>query len=169
MANTYKLISSNILSSTTGSITFLSIPNTYTDLIIKLSTRLNGTGAGTANIISFNGSSASFSGRILFGDATSARSVASTVGGIGATDGTTESANTFNICEVYIPNYTLSANKTFGSNWASENNTTNTGAYVGITAALWSNTAAITSITITPEAGSFVSGSSFYLYGIKSS
>jgi hypothetical protein len=47
----------------------------------------------------------------------------------------------------------------------SENN--GTGALDFFTANLWSDTAAITSITLTAASGSFVQHSSFYLYGVK--
>jgi hypothetical protein len=41
--------------------------------------------------------------------------------------------------------------------------------YATLVSVLWSNTAAINSITLTDDAGNYVSGSSFYLYGIKNS
>jgi len=49
-----------------------------------------------------------------------------------------------------------------------ENNATTS--YITATAGLWNfGAATVTSITLSPSAGSFVTGSSFYLYGIKSS
>jgi hypothetical protein len=49
---------------------------------------------------------------------------------------------------------------------AGESNST-TIPYITATAGLLSQTAAITSLTITPAGGNFVSDSSFHLYGIS--
>jgi hypothetical protein len=48
---------------------------------------------------------------------------------------------------------------------ASENNATD--GRVAFNASLWSNTAAITSITLTPQAGSLMQYSTAYLYGVS--
>jgi hypothetical protein len=42
-----------------------------------------------------------------------------------------------------------------------------TEAYIDVVAGLWSNTAAITSLSIKSNAGSFVQYSTAYLYGVK--
>lgn len=39
MANTFKLITSNTLTATTGTVTFSSIPSTFTDLFFQISIR----------------------------------------------------------------------------------------------------------------------------------
>ena len=69
--------------------------------------------------------------------------------------------------ELYLPNYLVSANKPFSYISAQENNATT--AYIYANASLWSNTAAVTSLTLTSAAGNIDTGSSFYLYGLKSS
>lgn len=175
MANTYKLIEAKTLGSNTTVVTFSSIPNTYTDLLLKASTRQSGSADGNQIGIRFNGSSASeYSRRALYGDG----STASTAGGSSETfariafaESSTYTANTFNNFEIYIPNYTSSNYKSFSSDAVSENNAT--GVYAqAIYAGLWSNTAAITSLSISEYSGSstdFVTNSTFYLYGIKNS
>ena len=40
-ANTYTLISSNVLASSAATVTFSSIPATYTDLVLRVSARNN--------------------------------------------------------------------------------------------------------------------------------
>jgi hypothetical protein len=44
MANTYTLIESQVLGSSAASVTFSAIPATYTDLVLKFSSRNDDTG-----------------------------------------------------------------------------------------------------------------------------
>ena len=170
MPATYTLISSNVLSSSAASITFSSIPATYTDLVLRISSRISVGAIDWPLSLRFNGDTASnysntnlywsgpSSGR--FSNQTSATRV------LGST-GSNATANTFGSIEIYIPSYTVSQNKPFGSFGAPETNGTTfddgTQAYAG----LWRNTAAITSILVSQDGSGFVSGSSFYLYGIS--
>lgn len=169
MATTYTLIDKTTLSTTTGGITFSSIPQTYTDLILRLSVRTTNTLYGETIRIKPNGSTANGSAIILRGYGSGYGSytysnVLATNNSLG--DGAT--ANTFASIDVYIPNYTSSNYKSFSSDAVSENNATD--GRQDMIASLWSNTAAITSIAIDNDASfSFTSGSSFYLYGIKNS
>ena len=172
MATTYTLISSNTLSSSAASVTFSSIPSTYTDLVLKLSTRTDLADTSVNIYTTFNGDTATnYSGTRVAnyaGGADSARNSNQTKFSLGPwSEGTNLTANTFANSELYIPSYTASQNKPVSVNDAVENNATS--AYVIATANLWRNTAAITSITMAPYSGNFVSGSSFYLYGIKNS
>jgi len=74
-------------------------------------------------------------------------------------------ASTFGNGEYYIPNYTSSNYKSVSADAVSENN--NTTAYARLTAGLWSNTAAITSIRLTPDTGTaWVTNSTATLYGV---
>lgn len=160
---TYEKIQHIELTGSQASIDFTSIPQTYTDLVIKTSLRDTG-GGNIASYISFNGSTANFSGRYLYGDGASVSS-----GTLGRYIGSLKdnaTANTLNSTEIYIPNYTSSNNKSFSVDNVTENNGTN--ADQNIIAGLWSNTAAITSISLSPASGSFRAGSSATLYGIKS-
>jgi hypothetical protein len=85
-----------------------------------------------------------------------------------AVDGASATSNTFGSGETYIPNYTVSANKVLSTYALSEDNSAS-GPGLAVTAGLWRDNSAITSITFTPAAGDLVSGTSFYLYGIKNS
>lgn len=154
-------ISSTELTATTGSVTFSNIPQGYTDLKIVVSGRINTT---TSNfMISFNGSTSSFSNKVLYGTGSG---VATTSYNqfAGYACQSTDPANTFGNSEIYIPNYRTSNNKSYTSDNVSENN--GTYAVASINAGLWSVADAITSITLSPDSGSFVSGSTFTLYGI---
>jgi hypothetical protein len=75
-------------------------------------------------------------------------------------------ANVFSNSTLYIPNYASSNYKPLSSDGSAENNATFS--RLGLTSHLWSNTAAISSIALTPQDGSFVQYSTFYLYGISS-
>jgi hypothetical protein len=157
-----KLIESKTLATTAASIEFTSIPSTFTDLVILISARSNASGLRDF-YISFNGSTSSFTGRNLNGTGSSAGSdtVARYVGTI---NGTAQTANTFGSYLVYIPNYAGATNKSFSSDGVTENNAT--AAYQNISAGLWSNTAAITSVGFTPSSDSLIAGTIASLYGV---
>lgn len=175
MANTYTLISSSTLGSNQTSVTFSSIPSTYTDLVLIMSVRAaNSSGNPTMSpLIRFNGDTATnYSYTELYtSNGTSAASfrASSQTAGDTTFNGTTTTANTFSNTELYIPNYTVSANKPFSMYTVAENNATAGYIYTG--AELWRNTATINSIALVSYNGveSFATGSSFYLYGIKNS
>lgn len=163
MPNNYILLETIALTQTAASVTFDNLPTSgYTDLKVVISARYSGSPAD-GQYIAFNGSTANFSGRYLIGDGSAASSgvLARYAGTIG---GTASTANTFNNTEIYIPNYRSSANKSFSVDNVSENNATL--AYANLIAGLWSNTAAITSIELTPATGNFVANSTFSLYGV---
>jgi hypothetical protein len=67
--------------------------------------------------------------------------------------------------EVYIPNYAGSAYKSISIDAVDENNASS--AYSVLTAGLWSNTAAITSLRLTDNNGGYLQYTTAYLYGIK--
>jgi len=165
MASTYKLISSVTLSTTTASLSLTSIPATYTDLLLVWSGRTNKSGTSDNAEISFNGSTASFSGRYLEGSGSSTGQSGNFARFVGVDDGATATASTFSNNMVYITNYAGSGIKAFSADSVQEDNQTN--AQITLNAGVWSNSAAITSIAITPSVGSFVQYSSAYLYGIS--
>jgi hypothetical protein len=173
MANTYSLISSNVLSSSAASVTFSAIPSTYTDLVLRMSLRGSNGGQIYDDIeYRFNSTNNNYSGTRLTGDGAAAASSRTSnatnlrIPYFGA--GSTSTTSTFSSAELYIPNYNSADKKPFGGFGAGENN--NATAYMNGIAALWGNTAAINEIQIfTYTSANFVSGSSFYLYGIKNS
>ena len=165
---TYTLISSNVLSSSAASVTFSSIPATYTDLVLRWSIRDDQTGPNDLLITFNNNSSTLYSRVIVLGDGSgpdSKISSASTaIYGQRAVEGTAYTSNTFGSGEMYIPSYTVSQDKPIGLNYVTENNAT--AAIVVAHASLFRSTSAISEIAFT-SGGNFVSGSSFYLYGIS--
>ena len=169
MANTYELISSNTVGSGgVSSVTFSSIPSTYTDLQVVAAVKTDRSAQIEDDVtVKPNNVSGSANATLLLGDGSTAASYTGTqIYIIAKASGAT--ANTFSNCSLYIPNYAGSANKSFSADLTAENNTTGTN--MQLVAQLWSNTSAITSLVFTPRYGSnFVQYSSFYLYGIKNS
>jgi hypothetical protein len=170
MATTYTLISSvTVGSGGAGTIDFTSIPATYTDL--KMVYSLRGSDATPGSYMQFNGTTTNYSFRFLEGNGsstnsnTSAYGISTTAIYLNQIDGTGYTSNTFSNGEAYIPNYTSSNNKSISVDNVIENNSTTS--YQSICAGLWSNSAAITSIKITPTSGNFVQYSTAYLYGIS--
>jgi hypothetical protein len=172
MANTFiKIASVTVGSGGSGSMTFSSIPSTYTDLCIKISARGTQAAASHALTLRFNGSTTNYSGRELVGDGSAVSSGTRGVFGsamyIGNIDGNSATANTFSNSEVYIPNYAGSANKSLSVDAVTENNATE--AYATLLAGLWSDTSAITSIDLVSFAahGNLMQYTTATLYGIK--
>lgn len=170
MANTFELIaSSTVGSGGAASIDFTSIPATFTDLVLKVSSRVSTTGQVFSGLsLQFNGSTSNLNSKLLFTtNGTSADSAAPGTRVIGGQSATAaETSNVFSNSEIYIPNYAGSTNKSVSSDGVNENNAT--AATLGINAGLWANTAAITSIKIVDEfSGNFQQYSTAYLYGVK--
>lgn len=164
---TMQLIQHQELGSAQASITFSSIPQTYTDLVIVNSCRTAHTGTIWDSIrLSFNGVNTNQSNRYLYGDGSvvGSASESTVLIGFGATSNSATS-NTFANASTYIANYTAAVAKSISVEGVTENNGTTSGQI--IMAGLWNSTAAITSITLTPNsATNFAQYSSATLYGI---
>jgi len=162
MPANYVLLERIELNDSAASVTFSNIPQTgYTDLLIKVSAR-----STSANNIymTLNGSTTNYASRYLYGSGTAAASGNDTTRYVGTTSDSSNTANTFGNAEIYIPNYTSSNYKSVSADSVAETNATTV--YSAITAQLWSNTAAITSISLFPSSGSYVQYSTFSLYGL---
>jgi hypothetical protein len=167
MANTFELIaSSTVGSGGVSSIDFNSIPGTYTDLCIKISARKTDTSANIRWTI--NGTSTGYSERMLYNADGTVYSTSAAASGyfqfLYATPSNYRS-DTFSNADIYIPNYAGSTHKTISVDNAQENNTTSI--VQNITVALWSNTAAITSLSFGTASGNIAQYSTAYLYGVK--
>jgi hypothetical protein len=169
MANTYTLIaSSTVGSGGAANIEFTSIPGTYTDLKMVVSARGSNTGTQwnnmrlTINSLTTNQSwryLRGFNNSVLSGSATSQIEIWVTFGAA--------TANSFGNADIYIPNYASSNDKSFSIDTVTESNDADAGG--GITAGLWSASAAITTLSLAPSTGNFAQYSTAYLYGIKNS
>jgi len=165
MANTYEAIATvTVGSGGAANIEFTSIPATYTDLCMVMSLRFDG---NTDLVdIAINNSTANRSQIYFYGNGASVVN-ASNTDLITLADNSTMTANTFSNCQIYIPNYASSNNKSFSIEMVSETNGTT--AYTVLSAGLWSNSAAITSLKLSYSGYNFVQYSTATLYGIKNS
>jgi hypothetical protein len=159
MPATYDPIATNTLGSSSGSVTFSSIPSTYTDLIIVFS---GTTPALVAVDIQFNGDTSAIYSRLIMsanGSTTvSDRELNQNQSSIGLS--TTAQSNT--IFQVF--NY---SNTTIFKTILSRANTP--ASLVRACFGLYRSTSAITSVTlsVTNSSSTFDTGSTFTLYGIK--
>jgi hypothetical protein len=149
-----------------SSVTFSGIPQTgYTDLVVKACPRSDRTGSVKDTLdLKLNGTSTGLSERYLQGNGTAATSgsLSNYYAEINAASST---ASVFSNLEIYIPNYTSANYKSFSIDTVMEDNATL--AIAELFAGLWSNTAAITSLTLSVVNGTgFTQYSTFYLYGV---
>ena len=162
---TYDAISTQTLTSSAASVTFSSIPQTYTDLVLVVAVRYVASGGNGS--IQFNGDTgANYSYTRFDGNGTSATSGRSSnnsqiylsTNGIGNTTDTSQ-------INTSIQNYSnTSTYKTIISRAAWNGSL---GAEVDVRVGLWRSTSAISSILVAAYSQNFSTGSTFTLYGIK--
>lgn len=158
MPSTYTPIATTTLGSAASFVTFSSIASTYTDLKVVINGAVT---TGGPNIyLQYNGDTATnYSQTILYGDGSSAGTFRNTnnnkqvIGDANTTIGTT-------IADVM--NY--SNTTTYKTNLARNSMSAYVEAWVG----LWRSTSAINSILIGVTSSTFIAGSTFTLYGVKS-
>ena len=166
MPNTMTLISAvTVGAGGAANIEFTSIPNTYTDLLLKWSGRsASGSNVVDNLLITYNNNTTNYTQTILYTDGSVRDSVTSSGYGFNYINGGGSTANTFSNCELYIPNYAGSTNKVRSSEMITENN--GASAYAFAHSSLWSNSSAITSIKMEISGYNHAQHSTAYLYGI---
>jgi hypothetical protein len=153
------------------SITFSSIPQTFTHLQLRSFCRTTA-GIGTGNILAqFNGDGGNnYTRHIIQGDGSSvvvAAAVSASSASVGGVVGTFAASNTFEASISDILEYTsTSRNKVSKDLRGCDYNGTG---IVALYSSAWMNTSAINSILLFPAAGNFDVGSRFDLYGISNS
>jgi hypothetical protein len=153
MPKTYTKISTTTVSTAVASITFSSIPQNYTDLKILFSGRSERTASSYDSlVVKFNSTATTYVARRLYAEGGSVGSdTVTTQQGAFSSNSTT--ANIFGSIEVYIPNYTLSNQKSTSSDSAAENNSA-TSHGLQLIASKWDGTSAITQIDLSAISGS---------------
>ncbi len=166
MANMIPISTVTVGSGGAASIDFTGIPQIYTDLLLVSSIRTSRAAYHESLTMSFNGATTNRTNRRIYGDGTGAASTSDTIMYGGQAAGATATASTFGNSATYIPNYASSNNKSSSNDAVSENNATN--ALAMLNANLWSSSAAINQITLTPENGGTIQQySTVTLYGIR--
>lgn len=158
-------------STTVTNVTFNNIPQTYTDLMVLVSTRSTvspspATNGIDENLVLNGDTSSSLYSRTRFwgsgvGTGTDRASNAAPTSII-LTSGSGTTANTFGTHTIYIPNYTSNVFKQIISDSVGENN--NSVGWTTLYALLYRSNAPITSLGFQ---NSDTSGSTFTLYGIS--
>lgn len=174
MAYTYsKLGSYTVGSGGISSVSFLNIPQTYTDLVIKASPDSTYTAGsyGDGLNLSYNNdtTATNYNNRYFYGYDSSSGSGTQNANTVALfpDDAGTMTNSIFGNIDIYIPNYTGSNFKCSSIDFASEVNST-TNWVAGFYSSRWNNTAPITSITLSPTATFvFKQYSTFHIYGIK--
>ena len=162
MAKTYEPIATQTLASSASSVTFSSIPGTYTDLILISSPLVT---SNTYDLcVQFNGDTGSnYSSTFLSGDGTSALSsrLSSQTRIFLDFYGAINTAQSNRITSIMNYSNTTTYKTVIGR---ANNAGLGTDAIVG----LWRSTAAITSLVLNAQTGgTLATGSTFTLYGIK--
>jgi len=154
-------IASATLTSAAPSVTIGNIPQTYTDLILVISSTITGSSDGDMTLRVNSDTGNNYSTTRIYGAGSSGfsdRQTNTTFGNFGRQGGSEVTTNI-----IHFLNY---ANTTTYKTYLSRGG--NTGLILSVVG-LWRNTSAITSITVGLVFGSsnnFVSGSTFSLYGI---
>jgi hypothetical protein len=160
MAETYEKIATTTLGSATATVTFSSISGAYTDLVLVVN--YGGSVSDTAAFMQFNGDTGSnySNTKVLGNGSVSVSQRNSNLTYAIISDNITSTTLTMN-CIVSIQNY--SNTTTYKTSLGRYNLAS------GVTEAivnLWRNTSAITQIVLDINAGNFITGSTFTLYGI---
>jgi hypothetical protein len=177
MPNTFiKIASATVGSTPVATIVFNSIPQTYTDLIIKVSGRVDSATATQSMAMAFNAAAQGnvWSQKWINSDGAVGYGSGS-YSGAGALypfylPAATATSNTFGNGEIYITNYSSTTqNKSVSTDGVTENNASSSGSQRGeFGAMLFAATAAVSSITLYGNTN-FVQYSTVTIYGIKNS
>ena len=165
MASTYEPIATNTLASATASVTFSSIPQTYTDLVCVVMAQKTASGSGSGYNIRFNGvSTTDYSTTYLEGSGGSASSYRATTQPNQLAGALTSNAvaSHFDVNTNQVMNY---ANTTTYKTTLTRYNDNEYG-YLGAGVSLFARTEAINSVTFF-TASTFAIGCTFTIYGIK--
>jgi hypothetical protein len=166
MTNTFSLIKTYTLTSATASFDFTSIPSSFTDLCLKISSRDTSASITSNCYLKFNASTTGYTDLLLYGTGTAVGTLTTSTTGLfyWYNVGDSATASTFSNTQIYIPNYASGNKKNVMIECTAENNGSQ--GYTIFDAGLWTGTAPINQITITPSSGNFKTYSSASLYGI---
>jgi hypothetical protein len=159
---TYEPIATTTLGSAQSTVTFSSISQGYTDLVVVCSVK-NTTGAAGFKFRLNNDTGSNYSTTVMYGSGSSAGSAReSNAFGLMAYLGYTDNTS----FGTYIQNFQNYSNATTYKTILGRSNNVNGGGLSALVN-LWRNTNPITSILLYPDANQFAIGSTFSIYGIS--
>jgi hypothetical protein len=173
VTNSYESIATTTLGSSSATITFSSIPATYTHLQIRGITRCTKADTSSENVVVALNSDSTYTNyrtHYLDGDGTGvavgALQVSAFYSNAGLTISNNATANVFSATIIDILDYT-NTNKNTTVRVLTGIDTNGYG-QVRLASSLWLNTSAVNALTFNPRsAGDFAQYSQFALYGIK--
>jgi len=165
----YESIASATGTGSSGTITFSSIPGTYTSLQIRCTSQLSSTSNYAILRPNNDSSTANYTFHSMYGDGSTVTADGYITGMDGAysVNGTssTQNASAVGMGIVDIIDYASTTKyKTFRSITGYDNNGTG---IIFLISSLWKDTTAISSLTIVAQGGNFTTGTTFALYGTK--
>jgi hypothetical protein len=172
MPNTIALLSSTTVTTPVATVSINSIPQTYTDLLLYVSSRTTDTTSSnmiTDVLVRFNGSTSNYQQYFSRNNTNSPNSFTNTPASYAyglAGAGRNATANTFGSASMYIPNYTVANSKNHFIKSAVETNVAAFDSANLIVAGTWNDTAAITSIVLFEGYANFATNTTINLYGI---
>ena len=172
MANTFELIaSSTVGSGGSSSLSFTSIPSTYTDLCLLISLRTAQAGASSDCRITLNGTNTGLNSRGLDSrNPPNSWNYTNNLYLVGGGNGNTSTASTFTNWQIYIPNYASTTTyKSVSGDYVRESNDNNSGqVYCGLVAGIYNSNTAITSVGVENDGNNnYLQYTTAYLYGVK--
>jgi hypothetical protein len=162
--NTYVAIATQTLGAGATSVTFSSISGSYTDLVLVTSALSPGGGNNSRGYrFELNSDTGTNYSQTWLANATSSRESSQTRGRIGGISETASNVTT--VLTTFLNYSNATTYKTVLSRSSNLNTNGDTNVFAGVS--LWRSTSAITAIKLTmSDNSSFITGSSFSLYGI---
>jgi hypothetical protein len=165
-----------IANSTTNSMAFNNIPQTYTDLLVRVSVRSLASAATNTIFLAFQdgGTNTNYSETYMYGTGSSAATARVGTGGVDygtgifAVPAATTTTNSFANGEIHIPNYTNNTKHSYTVDFVSVSNAATSGIFQEFAAGLWHPTTPITGVAFYLQGGTsyFAPNTTFTLYGI---
>jgi len=166
----YDALATVTLYASTASISFAGSPSGYKHLQIRAMSRGNAATDQDNLLVQFNGDTgANYNSHYVYGTgsvaAAGAETGSQTTAIVGRVTGANLTSGVFGVSIVDILDYTNTNKYTTNRTLCGVDN--NGSGIVMLESSLWRNTAAVTSLSLTTGAGSFIQYSSFALYGVK--
>jgi len=171
-AGAYELISTTVLSSSTATVSFSSIVNTYKHLEIRATLRTAKTASNADSFdVRFNSDSGNnYAYHGLRGNGSSVSSSANSSQNtmrFSFIPSSTDTANSYSGLVMSVLDYTNTSKNTTIRNLFGNHSTNANLSNIALSSGFWNNTSAVSTITfLNPGGEGFLSGSRFSLYGI---